>query len=62
MPGDIPQTGNTNTKCRMNSPVTDWIERWCEAAPTHHLALGVGHRGREIELFARMMDIELKKV
>ena len=62
VPGDIPQTGNTNTKCRMNSPVTDWIERWCEAAPTHHLALGVGHRGREIELFARMMDIELKKV
>ena len=62
VPGDIPQTGNTNTKCRMNTPVTDWIERWCEAAPTHHLALGVGHRGREIELFARMMDIELKKV
>lgn len=62
VPGAIPQTGNTNTKCRMEMPVTDWIEAWCDAAPTHHLALGVGDRSREIELFARMMDIELKKV
>ena len=62
MAGDIPQTGNTNTKCRMTMPVTDWIEQWCDAAPTHHLALGIGDREKEIETFARMIGVELKKV
>ncbi len=58
MPGAIPATGNTNTKCHFSIPATEWIERWCECGPTHHLALGVGHRTKEIELFARMMNLE----
>jgi L-arabinose isomerase len=57
--GDIPQTGNTNTKCRFPIPVTDWIEKWSAAGPTHHLALGIGNRLEEIKLFAQMADIEL---
>ena len=61
-PGAIPQTGNTNTKCRFSTAATEWVERWCEAGPTHHLALGVGDHTREIELFAKMAGIELKKV
>ncbi len=62
MPGAIPQTGNTNTKCHMDRPVTNWIEDWCDAGPTHHLALGVGDHMEEIAIFARMMGLELKKV
>ena len=62
MPGAIPQTGNTNTKCKFAVPCTEFVERWCEAGPTHHLALGVGDRTREIELFARMAGIKLEKV
>ncbi len=58
MPGAIPATGNTNTKCHFSVPATEWIERWCACGPTHHLALGVGDRTKEIELFAKMMDIE----
>lgn len=60
--GAIPQTGNTNTKCRFDIGVTEWIEKWCAAGPTHHLALGVGDRSKEIELFARMAKINLIKV
>jgi L-arabinose isomerase len=60
--GDIPQTGNTNTKCRFGLPVTEWIEKWCEAGPTHHLALGIGDHTREIEVFAQMAGIPLIKV
>lgn len=59
MPGDIPQTGNTNTKCRFPIPVTEWIEKWCAAGPTHHLALGIGDCLEEIKLFAKMANIEL---
>lgn len=60
--GAIPQTGNTNTKCRFNIPVTEWIENWCNAGPTHHLALGVGNHTKEIEIFSKMANITLKKV
>ena len=62
MPGAIPQTGNTNTKCHFSVSATQFVEKWCEAGPTHHLALGVGDRTAEIELFARMAGISLTKV
>jgi L-arabinose isomerase len=62
IPGDIPQTGNTNTKCRFSVPVAEFVERWCEAGPTHHLALGIGDRSREMELFARMAHLPYTKV
>lgn len=61
-PGAIPQTGNTNTKCRFEKEVTQWLEDWCEAGPTHHLALGIGNHMKEIELYARMAGISLTKV
>lgn len=61
-PGAIPQTGNTNTKCRFPIPVTQWIEQWCQAAPTHHLALGVGDHTREIALFSQMTGISHTQV
>ena len=62
MPGAIPQTGNTNTKCRFKVPCTQFVEKWCEAGPTHHLALGVGDRTKEIELFSKMAGVKLIKV
>ena len=62
MPGAIPQTGNTNTKCHFSVSATEFVEKWCEAGPTHHLALGVGDHTAEIELFARMAGISLSKV
>ena len=62
LPGAIPQTGNTNTKCRFSIPACRFVEKWCAAAPTHHLALGVGNHTEEIEIFARMADIPLTKV
>ncbi|MBQ3177078.1 MAG: L-fucose/L-arabinose isomerase family protein [Clostridia bacterium] len=62
MPGAIPQTGNTNTQCCFAVPATEFVERWCEAGPTHHLALGIGDRTEEIGIFARMMGIPLEQV
>ena len=60
-PGAIPATGNTNTKCHFRVPANEFVERWCSAGPTHHLALGIGDRSAEIETFARMMNIKLEK-
>lgn len=58
--GEIPQTGNTNTRVTFGMPVTRFISRWCEAAPTHHLALGIGNHLEEIRRFARIMDLDLE--
>ncbi|MBQ3079479.1 MAG: L-fucose/L-arabinose isomerase family protein [Clostridia bacterium] len=60
--GKIPQTGNTNTRVVFQSPVSDFLARWCEAGPTHHLALGTGNLLKEIRCFARLMDMELEIV
>ncbi len=58
--GRIPQTGNTNTRVTFpGRDVTDFIARWCEAGPTHHLALGVGNLLPEIKAFARIMGLDL---
>ncbi len=62
LPGDIPQTGNTNTKVTFGCPVNEFLSRWCEAGPTHHLALGIGHRISCIEKFARLSGIALTVV
>ncbi|MBQ8357518.1 MAG: L-fucose/L-arabinose isomerase family protein [Clostridia bacterium] len=60
--GDIPQTGNTNTRVSFGGDVCDFLARWCEAGPTHHLALGVGHHLSTLRKFARISGIELIEV
>ncbi|MFD0961026.1 L-arabinose isomerase family protein [Paenibacillus chungangensis] len=62
IPGEIPQTGNTNTRCSFNCSVAEFIERWCSAGPTHHFALGVGHVNAKIKNVAKIMGIELEIV
>lgn len=61
--GRIPQTGNTNTRVSFrNMSVTEFLTKWCEAGPTHHLALGIGDHLEEIRAFARIMDMELEVI
>lgn len=60
--GEIPQTGNTNTRVSFGCPIGEFLARWCEAGPTHHLALGVGHHMETLRKFARISGIELIEV
>lgn len=60
--GDIPQTGNTNTRVSFNMPVCDFLARWCEAGPTHHLAIGTGHHIETLRKFSKISGIELIEV
>ena len=57
--GEIPRTGNTNTHVRFTLPVREFLSRWCEAAPTHHFALGTGNHLEELRYFARITGLEL---
>lgn len=58
LPGPIPATGNTNTRVRFRPDVRTFLERWCLAGPTHHFALGVGHRAATLEALARVLGLE----
>lgn len=60
--GEIPQTGNTNTRCSFNCSVAEFIEKWCAAGPTHHFALGVGHENKKLKKVAALMNLELQIV
>ena len=60
--GDIPQTGNTNTRVSFGEDVCGFLTRWCEAGPTHHFALGIGHRMDTLRKFSRISGIELIEV
>jgi L-arabinose isomerase len=62
LPGPIPPTGNTNTRCRFAPNVSTFIENWSLEGPTHHFALGVGHIAHMVEDFARCWGIEYVNV
>ena len=57
--GEIPQTGNTNTRVSFGCPINEFLTRWCEAAPTHHLALGTGHKISSLKKFSKITVIGL---
>ena len=60
--GPIPETGNTNTRCRFAPDVGGFIENWSLEGPTHHFALGVGHIAQLIEDLGRCWGIECVNV
>ena len=59
LPGEIPQTGNTNTRVTFGCAINEFLARWCEAGPTHHLALGTGHRLGTLKKFSAISGIDL---
>ena len=60
--GPTMQIGNTNSRLRFALPPGELFERWCAEGPTHHVALGVGHRALELRNLARLLDLEYVQV
>jgi L-arabinose isomerase len=56
--GAIPATGNTNTRGFFGNDVRDYIRRWVMEGPTHHYALGIGHRAETLKKIATILNIE----
>jgi len=56
--GPIPPTGNTNTRGFFKPDVRTFLKRWFAEAPTHHFALGIGHRAKTIQKIGNFLGIE----
>lgn len=56
--GPIPATGNTNTRGFFGADIRGFLKRWVYEGPTHHFALGVGHRARTLRNIADALGIE----
>jgi L-arabinose isomerase len=56
--GPIPATGNTNTRVFFQPDVRTFLKRWVREGPTHHFALGCGHRAATFRRIADALAIE----
>ncbi|MCE5250356.1 L-fucose/L-arabinose isomerase family protein [bacterium] len=56
--GPIPPTGNTNTHGYFKPDIRTFLKRWVSEGPTHHFALGIGHRAHTIQKIADILGIE----
>ena len=62
VPGPTFRIGNTNSRLRFELPPAEFFEAWCAEGPTHHVALGVGHRAAEVDRVARLLGLECARV
>jgi L-arabinose isomerase len=62
LPGPILRIGNTNSRLRFAMPPAEFVNRWCAEGPTHHCALGAGHRLGELRKAARLLRLPLAEV
>lgn len=60
--GPTLQIGNTNSRLRFCLPPAAFMNAWCEQGPTHHCALGVGHRAATLRKVARLLGLEFVQV
>ena len=56
--GPIPPTGNTNTRGFFEPDVRTFLKRWVAEGPTHHFALGVGHKSQVIGEIANVLGLD----
>lgn len=56
--GLIPPTGNTNTRAYFKPNVITFLKRWFAEGPTHHFALGMGHKAKIIKKIGDFLNVE----
>jgi L-arabinose isomerase len=62
IPGTRMAIGNTNSRLDFGRDPASFMDSWCAHGPTHHVALGIGHRIEPLRKLARLLDIELAVV
>ncbi len=60
--GPIPPTGNTNTRGFFPPDTREFVKRWVMEGPTHHYALGIGHKAGTIVKIAEALGVEIVRI
>ncbi len=62
LPGPILKIGNTNSRLRFKLPPAPFVNEWCQLGPTHHCALGIGHRLAAFRKLSHLLRLPLETV
>jgi len=62
IPGPILNIGNPNARVRVSRPLHEFMNAWCQEGPSHHIALGIGDHGAELETFAEAMGFGVVRI
>jgi L-arabinose isomerase len=62
VPGPTLQIANTNSRYSFPLDAREFVNRWAEAGPSHHCAIGVGHHSAIINKLAQLMDIDYLRI
>lgn len=60
VPGEVLQIGNTNSRYRFPCGMKSFLAQWCEAGPSHHCAVGIGHIADKLAKVAFLTGIGVK--
>ncbi len=60
--GPIFTFGDTNMRTRFSIDAREFVNRWSEAGPTHHMAAAIGHHIHTLEKVAKIMNVPLEVV
>jgi L-arabinose isomerase len=60
--GPTLQIGNTNSRYRFSIPIREFINEWSKAGPSHHCAIGIGHKASVLKKYAKLIGIECRQI
>lgn len=62
VPGPVLEIGNTNSRYRFSIGAREFINKWSQAGPAHHCAIGVGHIAKKIKKLGALINMEVKQI
>jgi L-arabinose isomerase len=60
--GPIYGFGDTNMRTKFSCGAREFVNRWSDAGPTHHMAAGIGHNIHTIEKVAKILNLPLEVI